>query len=103
MHKREQRKLQQDKLVFASKTTPDNFRVVCEKDSAMMSGVVTDSDLTVTLRHGANGSSGGYDNPVCNVNDEVDERRRFSVEGLYPQTMSIVKEMPALHLEHCKL
>lgn len=104
MHIKEQRKLRQDKLVLASSKTADELRMVGEKDSSMMAGIVIDSDM-VTLRNGSMHRAAGYDNAVCNVDDESEHGRLNDggVERLYPHTIKIVKEMPALHLEHCKL
>lgn len=96
MHKRDIKNEKTKNEILATIDKSDNqekrpegkISMICEKESA---GVTEDSKL------GCNGSTYkiAYDNAAMNTDDER--------TGVLPQTINIVKELPALNLEHCKL
>lgn len=80
-----------DKCDNQQKRAEGQISMICEKDSAVNVCDMDDSKI------GSNGSTYkiGYDNAAMNTEDER--------PGVLPQTINIVKELPALNLEHCKL
>lgn len=80
-----------DKCDNQQKRAEGQISMICEKDSA-----VNDGDMEGSKK-GLNGSTYkiGYDNAALNTEDER--------PGVLPQTINIVKELPALNVEHCKL
>lgn len=84
-----------DKCDSQQKRPDGQISMICEKDSAVSAGVLDDINDSGQIGHNGSTSKLGYDNAAMNMDDER--------PGVLPQTINIVKELPALNLEHCKL
>lgn len=103
MHKRDIKKENTKKETLAAIDKCDNHQkraegqisMICEKDSAVSAGDMEGSIENSKIERNGSKYKIGYDNAAMSTEDET--------SGVIPHTINIVKELPALNLEHCKL